>query len=1141
VKNRFAVALLALVWIALPACAQTFRGSINGTVTDPSGAYVAGATVKATELATNIDHTTTTSNEGQFAFQDIPLGYYKVTVAASGFVTAVVDKVEVTAGTVHTLPISMKLGQSVTTVEISAQSIAVDTTTTTQSMSIPDDVVQNLPLNGRDFTQMIAVQPGFGGYNVGGFGSLNGTRPNQINWQIDGVDNNDFWHNIPAVNQGGVSGIAGVVMPMDSIVEFSSQTQSGPEGGRNAGGVVNVVTRSGTNDWHGSVYYYNRNEYYAAHTPFLPAGRKAPPLRNENYGASIGGPILKDKLFFFTNYEKQDYIISVSGIATEPSASWVTDAGQVLAANGVTQASLGSCNALASLTSGLPSSMIPGGCNSTGNNGFWPTTGKGSVAGLPATTSNYFAPVASVGHSFNGVGRLDYNITDKHHLYLRAYLGQGNQIAPLGASPALGTASSNLIYYFEAAPLHVGNYSAVLNSVLTPKVTNQLLFGANYFNQIFHDNNNGFIPADYGLNLSPSALKNGKPINGAPNIQISGGSGNANFEQTGITPPEGRSDLTWHISDVVSQSLGAHQLRYGGEVRQAHLNEFYHRRGTGTFVFDGTQGPWAGSPTCVANPTLCALADFLAGDVSSSTIAVGNPERWVKVNALNFYVQDNWQITKKLNLELGLRYEYFGPMKSTRSSAQIANYVTGTGFEIQGQNGVDLYDPGKNHFAPRVGFAYQLDSKGDLVVRGNFGVYYDQINLNPFLDFRPPLVGASQGIQGNPFGNSPVSTYTAPFCGIVASGGYQWDAVQQAVCPLGYTNAGAANSAKSIFPAAQGCSDPNCKGATDPQGLGIYSVGKDFRVPYFFNYSLQVERGFGNIGVWQIGYVGSEGRKLNIVSNINQNGAFTQFGPVLQLNTAGTSNYNALQTSFRTRNWHAVSAQLAYTWAHALDQVTEYRAVILDDAFNKRADYGNGDFDTRNLFTLGLNYDVPNAKWANSGWSKRIWNGWQVSTILNLHSGQPYDETLSGLNQIGQPFAGVSHGFDRSIPGVQWLNPNSFCNPKDPACKGFPVSRNKYPGPNFKDWDLSVIKYVPITERFKFQLRADMFNLTNRKNYSQGVGAVGLSCGEVPGTGHCSTAAGFGQVSDTAGDFAGAPGLGPGEPFNMQLAIKLIF
>src|SRR5499425_260350 len=403
--KRLLFALLVTLAVVISANSQTFRGSINGTVVDPSGAVVPNADVKATEAATGLTHTTVTTAEGSFALQDIPLGFYKVSVTASGFPTYTVDKVEV-----------------------SAAAITMDTTTPAQSLTISDDVVQNAPLNGRDFTQLIAVQPGFGGYNVGGFGSLNGTRPNQINWQIDGVDNNDFWHNIPAVNQGGVSGIAGVVMPMDSIVEFSSQTQSGPEGGRNGGGVVNVVTRSGTNDWHGSVYYYNRNEYYAAHTPFLPAGRKAPPLRNENYGASIGGPILKDKLFFFVNYEKQQFIIGLSGIATVPSQAWVNQAATLLPAG--SKISFASCNALGALTAGLPSSMIPSGCNQ-GNAGFWPTTGKGSIAGLPATLKNFFSPVAETGYSYNGVGRLDYEISQKHHLYLRAYLGQGSQTAPL--------------------------------------------------------------------------------------------------------------------------------------------------------------------------------------------------------------------------------------------------------------------------------------------------------------------------------------------------------------------------------------------------------------------------------------------------------------------------------------------------------------------------------------------------------------------------------------------------------------------------------------------------------------------------------------------------------------------------------------
>ncbi len=252
-----------------------------------------------------------------------------------------------------------------------------------------------------------------------------------------------------------------------------------------------------------------------------------------------------------------------------------------------------------------------------GPSGFWPRSGPGSIAALPATLKNFFSPIAEFGYSYNGVGRVDYEISNKHHLYLRAYLGQGNQVAPLGGSPALGTASSNLKYYFEVAPIHVGNYSGVLNSTLTSKITNQLLFGANYFNQIFHDSNNSFNTKAMGLFLSPDAVNKGQYILGAPNIAITG------FEQIGLTPPEGRSDLTWHITDIVSQNFGAHTLRYGLEVRDAHLNEFYHRRGTGRFTFDGKQGPWAGSATCASNPTLCALADFLAGDVATSTIAVG--------------------------------------------------------------------------------------------------------------------------------------------------------------------------------------------------------------------------------------------------------------------------------------------------------------------------------------------------------------------------------------------------------------------------------------------------------------------------------------------------------------------------------------
>src|SRR5580704_3474521 len=327
---------IVLVLLGATGYAQTFRGAINGTVTDASGAVVTGASVKATNVATAVGITATTTSGGEFAFQDLPLGTYKVEVTAAGFRSAAVDNVSVTAGSVYTLPVKLSTGTAGTTVvEVSAAALTLDTTTATQDNILPTEAVQDVPMNGRDFSQFIAVQPGYGGYSGGGFGSLNGTRANQMNWQIDGIDNNDFWHNIPAVNQGGVSGIAGVIMPLDAVDEFASQTQSNAEGGRNAGGIVNVVLKSGTNQIHGSAYYFNRNEAYGAASPFLPNGARKPELRNQNYGFSLGGPIFKDKTFWFTTFEKQQYVISVSGLATEPDADFIANARSLLSTAGI--------------------------------------------------------------------------------------------------------------------------------------------------------------------------------------------------------------------------------------------------------------------------------------------------------------------------------------------------------------------------------------------------------------------------------------------------------------------------------------------------------------------------------------------------------------------------------------------------------------------------------------------------------------------------------------------------------------------------------------------------------------------------------------------------------------------------------------
>src|SRR5258707_6469054 len=929
---------------------------------------------------------------------------------------------------------------------------------------------------------------------------------------MDGVKNNDFWNILPAVNQGGVSGIAGVVLPVDSIDEFSAQTQSGAETGRSAGGTVTVVTKSGGNSLHGSLYYYNRNEFYGAHSPFfIPSSTvpKAPPVRNENYGFTVGGPIIKNKTFFFLGYEKQDYFIGLSGLATEPSDAWVNKGLAVLAAHGVAESS-------------LSATLI-------GPKGFWP---RGLIGGLPATLNNFFSPIAATGYSYNGVARVDHNFSDKHHLYLRWFGGQGNQTQPLGASAALGTASSNLKDYFEVAPIHVFNESLVLNSTFSSRLTNQILVGANYFNQVFHDFNNSFDTKAMGLFLSPGATDKGRPIFGAPNIQI------GNFEQIGLTPPEGRSDLTWHITDIVSYSMGAHQLRFGGEFRRGRVNEFYHRRGTGKFVFDGSQGPWDGATGCGAalRTAACAsffdpsgvtsfgtnafsLADYLAGAVSTSSIAVGNPERTVHVNALNFYFQDSWQWTKKLSINYGMRYDYFGPLHS--SDKDLAVFIPNKGLVTKGAGIDNIFPPDRNNFAPRLGFAYQ--AKSDMVVRGSFGVFYDQINSNPVLDFRPPA-NAADGLQDNPIGPHPVSNYSLA--------GYNWQAVQ----------AGGA----SIFHDVTTCTtlnfatDPNCVSPTTR--FAAYAVNQNFRTPYFYNYSLQVEKSLGHSSVFQLGYVGSQGRKLNIMTNINPaatsgshpfDAQFPNAGNILQENSIGTSNYNAFQATYRLRSWHNLTTQLGYTWSRSCDEISQYRAVVAD-SLNAKVDYGNSDNDTRHLFTTSISYDVPKAPWAH-GWSTYLVNGWQVSSLWNFHTGQPWNVTLPLQNLIGDPFKSdanftVNHSFTRDIiqngkgtgPGVQWVNPDAFGT----ATGAFgTLSRNKYYGPGFSDVDLSVFKNIPIRERLKIQLRAEMFNLFNRVNFASGPGAVGSD----------------GTVRDTIGDFNGAPGIGPGEAFNLQLAAKIIF
>ena len=420
--KRLLVAVLLILFLFIPANAQTFRGAINGTVTDPSGAVLPGAHIKATNKATSIDYTSESTSDGNFVFQDLPVGTYNVTVVANGFPTLEVDNILVAQGAIYTLNAGVKMSQQSTTVEVSAAALTLDTTTATQTTLVEGANLQTMPLNGRDFTQLIAVTPGFGGYSAGGYGSLNGTRANQINWQIDGVDNNDLWHNIPAVNQGGVSGIAGIVLPIDAVDQFSVQTQAAPESGRNPGGTVDLALKSGGNSIHGSAYAYFRNEAFAAASPFVSSKKEN---RNYNYGFSVGGPVLKDRLFYFLTFEKQRFTIGLPGLATEPSAAYQTEASALLNAYGIPE-------------NGVTQQLLAN---------LWPSY---ALTGA-ATANNYSSPDPEYGYSYNGLGKIDYKINDKNILSFHYFAGQGNQVAPVG---------SQIKDYYEVTPIHVSNYAA---------------------------------------------------------------------------------------------------------------------------------------------------------------------------------------------------------------------------------------------------------------------------------------------------------------------------------------------------------------------------------------------------------------------------------------------------------------------------------------------------------------------------------------------------------------------------------------------------------------------------------------------------------------------------------------------------------
>jgi hypothetical protein len=1099
--TRLHLVLLVAVF-AITSAAQNFRGGINGTVTDPSGAVLPNAGVVATAVATGVVHTTAASNAGAFLFQDLPIGTYTVVVSNRGFQTVKVDGVPVSAGTIYTLQVKLSLAQATATVEVSADQLGLDTTMATLSTVLPTKAIQDVPSNGRDITQLVAQSPGYAGYNTlggGGYASVNGTRPTSINWQIEGTDNNDIFWNLSAANLSGASGIATTLIPTEAIDQFSFVTSSGPEIGRNAGGTVNLAIKSGTNQFHGSAYYYNRNEFFAANTPFAPPGTGKSYLRNENLGASLGGPIVKNKTFFFSSFEYQGFGIANTTSATEPSADYQAAAQSVLSFYGVP-------------TNVVSTALL-------GN--LWPAD---ALTG-PAQPGNYFNTAIARGFSYNGIVKLDQNINAKNNLSVKGYFGYGHAESPL---------PSTLTPYWNYGPQRNQNYSVILNTIVSPRLTNQVSFGMNIVYLFFEDKDTNFNPVALGLNTGVTDPN----LSGSPRINIS------NFDPLGPFPPYGRREFVPQWNDAMTYVKGAHQMRFGGEFRRVRYDDLTQRSARGTFNFNGSQGPWSqtpapacealatqnqGAPSPSSDPNVLAVADFMAGCVASSSIAQGDQSRQVYVNAFSLFAQDAWQLSKKFNLNYGLRYEYSGPPYNGDKDLTVFDPSAPNGLAVAGSNIPNIYQQYWKAFSPRLGFAYQPTNKGNMVIRGGIGLYYDMPYLIPFFDLRFTQNGGAPGVQDNPVGSKPVAFPSVNSYVIVKD--------------------------QPIFPTlAQSIAGAGV--------INVFSVNPHYRPSVTTNYNFNVQQSFGRAAVFQLGYVGSQSRHLTDVLDINQAAQgsafenptcapqyasagqgnqqcsrpffakFPNYAVINQVESGADSNYNSLQATLKLASWHGFISQFNYTWSHNLDFETGLIPYMPQDSTDPKAEYGNSDLDTRQTFIAYLTYDVP----GSSHGPHWLSHGWQLNSGLNFHGGQPFTvvavnndsgngefadraDVVPGIN----PFAGVSHKVVNGV--VQWFNTAAFVDP--PQGQYGTERRNQYYNPGFSQVDLSVFKNMKITEKATLQLRVEMFNLFNRINLAP--------------TGFPTVADSSGAIFSTIGAYFAEQGIGPGEPFNTQLAAKIIF
>ena len=1030
------VGIVGVLAFSSVAFAQRTSGDISGTVTDGTGAVLPGVNVTAVCAETSLTRTVVSDVQGGFRLAELPICIYKVTAEIAGFKTVTRDA-QVFAGSVAKADFKLEVGVQSETITVQGVSPLIEFSDKLNSR-IDSKRVEEMPLSGRDFNSLLNMVPGVQHRPGGGFQGVNasGARTSSNNFMIDGISNNDRYYGDSVMNQTGVVGVPATLVPMDAIGDFTVQQTPSAEFGVKGGAAINVVMKSGGNTPHGTGYYFRHDDWTDAPNFFVKRAAEAAhttadptPTKNQQYGGTFGGPIRKDKTFFFGYYEGQRLAVTSPYVVHVPTQAQITEARARIAAAGMT-------------TNPIGENLIK----------FYPTDPTGSI--------NVNAPNVSNMNTFSV--KIDHNLNPRNLINGRVFWGRNFQSAPAGNSGEIVPPNGPVDMFNSVTDPTIASLAGfVWNSTLSNSTLLETRVGWNMFSQTIEPNNK-IDPKSLGINTGPLDPEDlGVPGVTTPFGHIGG---------VGGYPITTKPTTTTQVSVALTQTRGQHTFKTGAAWDYAY-NRSVRNQARTTLTANGS-----------SSRDVDALVGLLLARFENAARSFGETERHMTQTSIGVFINDDWKVSSRMTLSAGLRYELFSPVSERDNLA--TNFYPDKGL-VQVGHGIDrLYNPDTNNFGPRAGLAWDVMGDGKTSVRAGYALTYDSAQIgvvHPGLFSTPTLgvfrVSLAQSPRITP--DNPLATCVDP--NNSAAGG-DYICLQPGVPVFGSSPTGAPPFNLFAMPEDFQLGRYHYFHATVQRQIGN---SNSVTVSYVGS------RGQGLVWRKEINAppLGSPTTSPDLLRPFHA--AFPQYRSIVEYTNDGKSWYDSMQLSFRQNAWHGVNTQYSYTWSNCTDYNSGNRDAANAQAANPydpAANLGPCDFDIRHNFSAGGSYEVPGARMgggplqigvAYSALSGRPFTPGQGTTD---NSGQATGVMRANCN--AEPIYNYDLNYlfpDATTSRSAITNAaQAFSNP--PAGTLGTCGRNSGRRPGFAALDLNFLKEFKLHGNTRIQARWEIFNVTNRVN-----------------------------------------------------------